>query len=266
MNQDQVKNLLLQLDDTVDEFTVIFSGKQSSKVDGLYHPETFEIIIHNKNFNEDNLLIYTAIHEFAHHIQFTRHRDTSKRSHNILFWNIFHGLIEKAIEKKLYESIFDNDVQFLKLTKEIRDNFITVNGDLMKSFGKVLIQALEMCQKKHAIFEDYIDRILGMGRNSAKTLMSVYAQDIDPKIGYENMKIVSGIKKPSERMEAEKEFLEGKTQSQVKSHFNTDSHGEDISLKKLQTQKRRIVKSISSLNERLEDIDSQIEELEGVDG
>jgi len=62
MNQDQVKELLLTLDKNVPDFSVIFSGKMSGKVDGLYYPDRREIIIHNKNFEEDGQLIYTAIH------------------------------------------------------------------------------------------------------------------------------------------------------------------------------------------------------------
>ena len=50
----------------------------------------------------------------------------------------------------------------------------------MKDFGKLLIQALDLCQQKHAIFEDYVDRALGMNRNSAKSIMKVYAMDVGP--------------------------------------------------------------------------------------
>ena len=69
MNQDQVKEILLRLNEDVEEFFVIFSGKQSNKVNGLYHPDTREIILHNRNFENDQLLMYTAIHEFAHHVR-----------------------------------------------------------------------------------------------------------------------------------------------------------------------------------------------------
>ena len=48
MNQDQLKTKLDEYTENKD-FTVIFSGKTSKKVDGLYHPEKQEIIIHNKN-------------------------------------------------------------------------------------------------------------------------------------------------------------------------------------------------------------------------
>ena len=66
MNRDQIKELLLSLENTDLDFEVIFSGKSSKKVNGLYKCETREIVLHNKNFNTDNQLIYTAIYEYTH--------------------------------------------------------------------------------------------------------------------------------------------------------------------------------------------------------
>ncbi|MGP1510875.1 MAG: hypothetical protein ACTTIU_10140, partial [Treponema lecithinolyticum] len=67
MNCEQVKNILLSIENTDLDFEMIFSGKESKKVNGLYKPETREIILHNKNFKTDNQLVYTAIHEYTHH-------------------------------------------------------------------------------------------------------------------------------------------------------------------------------------------------------
>ena len=72
MNQSQIKDLLLRLEEDVEEFSVIFSGKKSLKVDGLYKPESREIIIHNKNTEDQNAIFYTSVHEFAHHIHVTK--------------------------------------------------------------------------------------------------------------------------------------------------------------------------------------------------
>ena len=54
MNVDQLKEKLLMLEPNAGDFLLVFSGKTSKKVHGLYKPETKEIIIHNKNFNEDH--------------------------------------------------------------------------------------------------------------------------------------------------------------------------------------------------------------------
>ena len=68
MNQDQIKEMLLKIEDSELDFSVTFTGKESKKVNGLYKPDTHEILLHTKNFKTDNQLIYTAIHEYAHHL------------------------------------------------------------------------------------------------------------------------------------------------------------------------------------------------------
>ena len=52
MNNEQIKELLLSLEETNKDFSVTQSGKESKKINGLYKPETFEIIIHNKMYDE----------------------------------------------------------------------------------------------------------------------------------------------------------------------------------------------------------------------
>ena len=99
--------------------SVVFSGKQSKKVNGLYKPESREILIHNRNFKGDNALVYTAIHEFAHHIQFTKGEGkVSIKAHTNVFWNIFHNLLVQAEDKGLYDNIFRSDPDFIALTKD----------------------------------------------------------------------------------------------------------------------------------------------------
>ncbi len=261
MNQDQVKEKLLQIDSEVADFSLVFSGKESKKVDGLYHPEKQEIIIHNKNFSDDNALVYTAIHEFAHHIQFTQHEgQVTMRSHTVLFWDIFHRLLQKAEQLGIYINVFEEDTRFKDLTSEIKDKYLSVNGQVMKDFGKLLIQALDLCQQNHAIFEDYVDRALGMNRNSAKSIMKVYAMDVDPEIGYENMKIISSVKEPQKRKELEQAFKEGQSQDMVKQAIRQEKPEPVMTLKRLESQKKRLEKSLQGLQVKLADLEMQIEE------
>ncbi|MBB6481481.1 hypothetical protein [Spirochaeta isovalerica] len=267
MNQDQVKALLLELDSDVEDFTLIYSGKMSKKVDGLYHPEKQEIIIHNKNFTEDNPLIYTAIHEFAHHIQFTRKDvEVTSRSHTVMFWDIFHRLLIKAEEKGIYKNLFATDERFIKLTEKIKSKYLHTNGELMKEFGKLLIEALDLCQQNHANFEDYVDRELGLNRTAAKSIMKVYAMDVNPEIGFDNMKIVAGIKEEKQRKVAEKAFEEGKSPDMVKAEIKEAKGEPDVTLPRLEAQKRRIEKSIHNLQQKLADVEMQIDEFKHEQG
>ena len=270
MNQDQVKEKLLQLDSDVEDFQVLFSGKSSRRIEGLYHPDTHEIIINNKNFTDDNSLLYTAIHEFAHHIQFTRHAGkTSPRAHHSnLFWSIFHGLLHVATEKGIYTNIYDDDPRFKEVTEKIKVDFIQKNGELMKALGKVLIQAMDLCQQKHAIFEDYIDRELGLPRTTAKAAMKMYARDVDPSLGYDRMKIVAAVNNPKDREEVTQSFKEGKTQNEVREEIkekkaaNKKPRNEYSSLKRA---KKRIEKSIHTLEEKLEEVITKIVSYESED-
>ena len=109
MNRDQIKELLLSLENTDLDFEVIFSGKSSKKVNGLYKCETREIILHNKNFNTDNQLIYTAIHEYTHHLLYEAEAAQNgglkprkyAKAHGNAFWAKFHSLLEIAEKKGL---------------------------------------------------------------------------------------------------------------------------------------------------------------------
>jgi hypothetical protein len=262
MNQDQVKETLLRLEPEVEEFSLIFSGKQSRKVNGLYRPESREIIIHNRNFADDNDLMYTAIHEFAHHIHFTRSPvPISNRSHTNAFWDLFHNLLLRAEEASIYQSVFDESEDFKALTRRIKEEFLAQNGRLMKEFGSLLTEAETLCKKNHARFEDYVDRILGVHRNSAKVLMRLNAMNINPVIGFENMKTVASLKTEDLRHRAEEAFLQGKSPDMVKARFGRPPK-EIEPAERLRQEKVRIEKTINSLQHRLEEIESRLERIE----
>jgi len=197
MNQDQLK---LKLDEYTDhkEFSVIFSGKHSKKVDGLYHPEKQEIIIHNKNFTTDDQMMYTALHELSHHIDFTDNRGkTTRNAHGGEFRSIFHSLLEKAVENGDYKEFSD---PFL-------DEVVQINKDhtvFLKKFGKALIALLDKCQQEHYSFEDVVERKLSLKPGWAKDIMRVYVMDVSEEVGGEFSKKVAKIKDPTQRAEAEK--------------------------------------------------------------
>lgn len=266
MNQDQIKSMLLSIEKNVPEFTVTFTGKESKRVDGLYKPETCEILIHNKNFQDDNALIYTAIHEYAHHVHFSTYpEEVTRRAHTNRFWDLFHSLLFKAEGKGLYKNLFDEDPDFVKLTTRIRVDYLEKNGTLMKEFGRLLIEALDLCREKHAVFEDYAERVLGMTRGSARSLMKVYALDVDESLGFENMKVVAGIKDPNVRVEAAESFKEGKTPPQVRQHLKESRPEPEPTLGRLEAQKRRLEKNISNLTEKLENVEKQLQDFSSED-
>ncbi len=264
MNQDQVKELLLRLEDDVEEFFLIFSGKSSKKAHGVYHPETREIIIHNRNFESDSALIYTAIHEFAHHIHFTTSPvPVGPRSHTLEFRSILHRLLERAEEIEVYANPFADDPEFAAVTERIKTKFLTRNGQLMKEFGEALIEAEALCRKRGARFEDYVERVLAMDRRTATTLMKIHNYDINPDMGYTNMATVANIRSQEKRLEAQERFEAGQSPDMVKIAMRPQSNGEDDPLRKLEKERTRIRRTIRSLEQKLQEVEARIGSLGG---
>jgi len=265
MNQNQVKELLLRLRPDVEEFFVIFSGKKSKKVNGLYKPDSREIIIHNKNMQNENALLYTAVHEFAHHIQFTESpTPISARCHTAAFRSIFHSLLFLAEKQGLYQNIFDTLPEFRELTEKIRREYLGAHGSLVRELGEVLTRAMELCLKHGVNFEDYVNRTLKIRYNNARMFIKLAQLDIDPEVGYENMKTLAAIKDPDRRKQAENAIKADFSPDMVRERFFSDNHPPDP-VTVLQAEKQRIEKTISSLSQRLDTIKLRLKELTRAD-
>ncbi|MDR2020436.1 MAG: hypothetical protein LBQ14_06705 [Treponema sp.] len=260
MNQDQVKKLLLSVEEAPMEFTVIFSGKKSRKVNGLYKPDTREIILHNRNFTDDNLLLYTAIHEYAHHLHAcSRGGSLSVRAHTAEFWAIFHGLLEKAEAGNIYKNVFDSSAELKKLTETIREKYLRQNGNLVKELGKALLRAEELCQAAGGRFEDYIDRILRIPRTAARMMVKMYQYDLDPAAGSDNMRFLAGIRDDEDRSAAENALLAGKSPDSVK--IQARKPAEEEPRLRLEKERLRLERTIASLSRRLGEVERELEDM-----
>ena len=263
MNQDQVKAKLLSIEDPALDFSLIFSGKKSKKVNGLYKPETREIIIHNRNFSEekaedqDNLLLYTAIHEYAHHIHAcSRGGQLSSRAHTMEFWAIFHGLLEKAEAIGVYRNVFLSSAELTKLTETIRSKYLEKNGALIKELGLQLLKARELCHAAGGRWEDYVDRVLRIPRQAAYFAVKMHEYNLNPQTGADNMRFLASIGNEEERNTAEAALLSGKSPDIVKTAIRK-KNDEDPRLK-LEKEKLRLERTIASLMKRLEEVEKQL--------
>jgi hypothetical protein len=258
MNHEQIKKLLLKVEDAPLDFSVIMSGKASKKYNGLYKVDTREIILHNKNFASDNSLVYTALHEYAHHLHSCKNGGKLPvRSHTQEFWSIFHNLLEKAEAKKLYSNVYAEQAELSKLTEHIRSRYIKQNGELFIELGKSLIKAKELCDKEGLRFEDYIDRILCIPRLAAKMAMKSFNYDLDPELGADNMRFVSGIQNEQEREAAENYLLSGKSPDSVKVALRQRQEEEDPRIM-LEKEKTRLERTITTLSKRLKEIEHEL--------
>lgn len=257
MNQDQVKEILLQIEESGLEFSVTFTGKASKKVNGLYKSDTHEILLHNKNFSVDNELLYTAIHEYTHHRLCELDGTRSGRVHTQRFWSYFHRLLQKAEEKGLYKIAMEESPELLELTDTIRTTIMTEDGKLMKELGRLLSKARVLCKQAGVRYEDYIDRVLCLPRASAATIEKIHAFDVKPELGYEAMKVVANIANPDKRAAAEDLFLQKHSPAFVRDSVKNKPQDEDPR-RKLENEKRRIERTIVSLQARLNELEDTL--------
>ncbi len=265
MNQDQLKRILLEIKGDVEEFDLIFSGKKSRRVDGLYKPDLRQIIIHNRNTEDDNALIYTGIHEFAHHVHITTSPvPVSRRAHTKEFWAVLHSLLEVAEDKGLYKNKFRTIEEFKVLTRELKENYLVKNGALMREFGGLLLKAFKLCRKYDMSFDDYADRELGFGRSEARKLIRIYSEGINPSVGYNNMETLLRIKDKEKREAAELEMISGKSPDRIKTEFLPDGRKKGVDpVEELKREKQRLERSIKTLSERLKKVEANLKEMNG---
>lgn len=262
MNNDQVKKALLSIRRSPHDFSVILSGKKSRKVHGLYKPDSREIIIHNLNFKNDNELLYTAIHEYAHHLQFTTSAaPVSARTHTTAFWNLLHTLLFEAEEKGIYSNPFERIEEFRALTREIRGRFLEGGGALMKEFGKVLVRAHALCEKHGTSYPDYLDRVLGLPRTGAAVIVKAHTLDLDPRVGFENMRTLARIRDDRARDRAQEDLGAGHSPDMVKARYGPSALPKSR-LDALRAERERLQKSIESMKKRLKEIERRLSELD----
>lgn len=261
MNQDQIKDMLLRLAETSLEFSVTMTGKKSKKVNGLYKPDTHEILLHNKNFSDDNELVYTAIHEYAHHLQCESEGVfMTARAHTAAFWARFHSLLEKAEKQGIYRIGVEKSGELQALTEEIRKKYLAENGKLMNELGSLLAKAMVLCKEAGVRYEDYIDRVLCLPRTAAKTVMKVSALELNPTIGFDAMKIIASQPSAEKRAAAFEQFKAHRSPDSVKVALAKKPEEEDPK-ERLEKEKRRIEKTIRQLQSRLEQVEETLSAL-----
>jgi hypothetical protein len=264
MTNEAIKDALLSIEDTALDFSVTQSGKMSRKVHGLYKLDTREIIIHNKNFvrdgkADDNLLLYTAIHEYAHHQHVcNRGGASSVRAHTSEFWAIFHGLLEKAEAKGIYINTCAESEELQTLTEKIRETYLKPSGELLKEFGALLLQAYDLCEREGLRFEDYVDRVLCIPRTASKLALQIKRLDIKSDVGVDNMKFLAGIKNEDERQTAERSLLSGKSPDSVKIALKKQPDPSADKRELLEKEKSRLERTIQTLEKRLTEVEQEL--------
>ena len=259
MTNEEIKTTLIKLYDCKTDFTVIQTGKKSSKVNGLYKTDSYEILLHNKNFTTDNALMYTAIHELTHHILTTEKGVQTAKAHSGIFWATFYDLIDKAIELKLY--VRERSAETASLIKEaveIQKKII----EAQKQLGLIIAKLYDSCQNNGERIEDIIEHDLQMTRNKAKEYM--YNKMSGSTDNDEIAKAVKFAKDPAIKQAAQQAADEGKTVAQVKAIAKQKAKATDDDIEtpeQLEREAERLKKTIAHLNERLIKIQEKLESI-----
>ena len=257
MNQDQVKIILHSLypEQSGPSYSVIFTGKKSKKVNGLYKPGTREILIHNKNFSTDSSLLYTAIHELTHHVLCTTQR-VGRKSHTSLFWATFHDLLIKAEKSGAY-SPPTMSAELSNLVGDIKDMLNQI-VKLQEEAGNLLNQVQKRCKDEGVRYEDIVDRKLGMQRTTAKLYQQMKFAQVPTELGPDAAKLCVTTKKGNEVQAA---LSKGSSIDQARQHVVKGvspavaplppDEQEERKLDQLRAEAKRLEKTIVMLEGRL---------------
>jgi hypothetical protein len=254
---------LLAVEEPALDFSLVFSGKKSRKVNGLYKCDTREIIIHNKNFEAgergDNLLFYTALHEYAHHIHACARGGTlPSRAHTAEFRAILHRLLEAAAAAGLYRNVFEESRELSALTALIREKYLRENGELLLALGEHLMKARQLCEAAGGRFEDYLDRSLCIPRATATLAMRAKQFNLDPRPGPSNMQFLASIRDEDERKAAEAAFLEGDSPDKVRMMVKAKKQPAEDPVEALHKEKARLERTIDALHKKLEEVEEKL--------
>lgn len=249
MNNDKIKTILSKLYDCKIDFTVIMTGKKSSRVNGFYTPTTCEIFLHNKNFKNDNELMYTAIHELTHHILTSEKGIKNVKSHSGIFWATFYDLVDKAVEQGFYSRDRSHETKALvEQAKKIQSEIIKAQ----KKLGEIIKKIYSVCEKNGDRTEDVIEHDLQMSRKKARNLCLLSLSS-----GNENDEMSIAINQSKDekiKQIARSAAIDGKTIEQVKAISKQKPRAADDDLEspeQLAREKKRLENTIERLKDRL---------------
>ena len=211
-------------------FTVRFSGERSKRVNGYYRPSTAEITINDGNFKSDDLLTFTALHEYAHHISITELGVTSAKAHSPAFWATFHELLAIADELGIYPYPYRQG-ELQDATERI-NALVAESGRIAVELGRELLMANAECDKIGARFDDYVLRELKQSVSWSKACTSAFLTASPSELGPESQKILSSIRNPYTRARIERGMISGMSQAQAKMAASGKPRAEGLDAKK----------------------------------
>jgi hypothetical protein len=250
-----VRGLLVRLHECREPFSVVFSGRKNGQVNGTYTWASRTITIHDRNFTGDDgdvresPLLYTAMHELAHHIQWTEHGQKGARCHTKLFHAILDGLADKAEGLGLYHAAMDAELQVLVDEARMISEEI---ARLQRELGAVLGKLNMACESKGVRFEDVLKRKVRVSTETAQKAARMRALDLPEGTGADIQEAIAGERDEDKRRAMAAAAQAGKSVAQVKLAGSSPSPpSRDTETEKLLREKGRLEKTIATLQRRL---------------
>ena len=262
MTQEEVHRQLSALHKCKEDFTVTFSGRKCKTVNGTYKPFSRAITVHNRNFINENgalnetMLMYTAIHELAHHIQDTERGHKGSRSHTQLFYSIFDDLLDRAEEAGIYKIARDSEIEELIAEAEMLSAEI---AKLQRELGGVLIRLNDACHKKGIRYEDAVTRGAKISLQTAKKTIKMRQLDLPSGIGADIQEAIAAECDRDKRKQKAAAAQAGKSVAQVKKAGSPPPSGRsETEEENLLREKGRLEKTIAELQRRLRRVTEQL--------
>lgn len=162
MTNKKIKDNLKKLFVCKNDFSVTQTNKKSV-VNGFYKPATSEIFINNKNFQNDNSLMYTAIHEFTHHY-LGKEKGVQKTRHDKEFWQTFYAFVDSAIEQGFYSRQWSKNTKgFIENAKEMQRQI----KELQEMLCDTCLYLFEVCELHGERVDDLFFHELGINPSKA---------------------------------------------------------------------------------------------------
>ena len=148
-----------------------------------------------------------------------------------------------------------------KLISEAKRTILTnLTAELVQKYRTEFLEAKKRKVKITFILSE-MEYPLVKDITKGSEVYAIRLADLNPQIGFENMRTLTQISDKDKRHKAEEAFLQGQSPSMVVHQFKKQNKNMDPVLK-LKSEKNRIEKTIHSLGQRLEKINEKIIELE----
>jgi hypothetical protein len=258
MTAEAVKEKLLEVYEGREAFSVSFT-RLPKTVWGKYLPCTRSIVVDRSKMANDTMVMYTALHELAHHICYQDKGQEGKRPHTKLFWGIYHDLLDRAEARGIYRRSGDPEIGALVERARRKDREAAA---LQRELGGILRDLWELCDKKGVRSEDVIERQAGLSRKTMRAMLGaarltgmaeaeLLGQDAQERLA--KARTAGGLR------ELMAGYLEGRSMAQL----DRGKEGRTLDpLKKLEAEAAALDHKIRLLQERLFIVTGRIVELE----